>query len=108
MTWNEEWIEEVNSVVSLPEIDLTGWPSIEDWMIHNNHLICDIIAGAIDLALAESWDKAPAFTIKGSDAIILIDRSEFKHKLNTCLEYYTIVEEYESCTEILNLLKSIS
>ncbi len=107
MKWIEEWLEEANSVVEIPEFDLTGWANLEDWLLANQVIICDFIASSISAAIDEGWSRVPVLAVKDTDVILYIESAQFRDKLNTCLEYYTRAEEFESCVEIVELLKKI-
>ena len=47
------------------------------------------------------------FQINDSNYIIGLDKKEWKSSLQSALKYYEIKEEYNKCSEIVNLIKSL-
>jgi hypothetical protein len=47
------------------------------------------------------------FVINDSNYIVGLDKKEWKPSLQSALKYYEIKEEYNKCSEIVNLIKSL-
>lgn len=47
------------------------------------------------------------FVINDSNYIVGLDKKEWKSSLQSALKYYEIKEEYNKCSEIVNLIKSL-
>jgi hypothetical protein len=62
---------------------------------------------SIEDAITNNNKIAVLFLIGNSDAHVEINKSEWKTALQSCIEHYSQLEEYELCVEIKRLIDKI-
>lgn len=76
-------------------------------VIAENELVRDIIYTNTFVGIKEAVKKraksAKICEINSSGQYLAIEQEDFKAALNTALQYYEILEEYEKCAEIVEL-----
>ena len=58
-------------------------------------------------AIKEDKNKVRICEIKNSDHYVTVERKDWKSSLDSALEYYIGIEEYEECSKIKNLIDKL-
>lgn len=58
------------------------------------------------LSKEPAWDSVPCFSL--DDQIMRIKKDDVMEHLNNCLDYFTQIEEYEKCSDLIKIKKLLS
>jgi len=108
ITYIEHYDQGLDLTFELPEFDISGSESFDLFLAANPGPVQFAIFSAISTALELGLERVPVFAVRGSDAIIGLDRNQFNEKLDACLGYFISIEEYEACSEVAELKSLIS
>jgi hypothetical protein len=59
---------------------------------------------AIKKAISNNLDKAELFRIDNLSLVLELDKSQFVSALNSIIEYYSFIEDYDTCIKITSLI----
>lgn len=105
MNYIEHWDQELDLTFEIPELDMDGYFDLEEFLADHSEELHAALLSALYNAHELQIDRVPAFAVKGSDAVVCIERPEFAEKLDSCIRYYSQKEEYEIC-KLLTTIKS--
>ena len=57
------------------------------------------------LAARPDWNRVPCFQM--NDILFEVDRDAYHEQLSNCLNYFTEIEEYEICADLVSLQKTL-
>jgi excinuclease UvrABC helicase subunit UvrB len=63
---------------------------------------------AINKAIKEKKTYATVFEINSSNVYVEIHKKDWVNALNSCVEFHAKEEEYETCVELNNTIKSLT
>lgn len=105
MDYYEELDPETNLTYRIPMLKFMGAESADDFARRNRDTLVRALAGAIEVIVNHDLPRVPIFTVEEVDVVFYLDRSEIKHSIKQCIQYFTEIEEYEECVK-LNYLKN--
>ncbi len=103
MTFIEQYNEELDKTLSIPELELGTDETMEDFLSRERGNISRAIAVAIELMVELETSVMPCFTVKETNIIFNINRSDAIYSVDQCIEYFSDIEDYEKCARLLNL-----
>lgn len=103
----EQWVEEVDEVVLIPEFDIAGYATIMDYFNQNPGQIEAALFGALQNLVRPGWSASPLFAIKGAEAILVLDHKSAENSIDRCLQYFESEERYEICTRLLEIRREL-
>lgn len=103
----EQWVEEMDEVVLIPEFDIAGYTTIIDYFNQNPGQIEAALFGALQNLVRPGWLGSPLFAIKGADAILVLDHKAAKNSIERCLLHFESEERYEVCTRLVEMRKEL-
>ena len=92
-------------VFKIPEFDIVGWNTIEEWTLANHDQIVEAIANALTEGLPTGIEQVPVFSIKGADIVMLLDRDSFEENIDRCIQHFIEIEDFERCAQLEALRK---
>lgn len=105
MNTTKQWDSELGREFTIPELEIIGDESSEEFIARQRANIAMAIYVAAKLLIENEWDRAPIFAIQGEDVVFYLDKEETGKSISQCLEYFTEIEDYEKCSELLKLKK---
>jgi hypothetical protein len=69
-----------------------------------SNLVLEKALEAIEKAIKNKKNKCDLFNIKNLSLIVEIDKKQYKSALLTISEYYSNIEDYDTCIKIQNLI----
>jgi hypothetical protein len=103
MTFIEEYHEELDVMVPIPELALKAGETMEEFSTRERGNISRAIAAAIELIVKFDVETMPCFAIKDTDVIFNTNRAEAVYSVDQCIQYFSEIEDYEKCARLLNL-----
>lgn len=103
----EQWVEEMDEVVLIPEFDISGYTNIIEFFNQNPGNLEKALFGALQNLVRPGWLESPLFAIKGADAILMLDRKAAENSIKQCLQYFESEENYEVCTRLMEMRKEL-
>jgi hypothetical protein len=103
MEFIEEYHEELDVMVPIPELALEAGETMEEFLVRERGNISRAISAAVELIVKFSVDSMPCFAIKDTDLIFNTNRAEASYSVDQCIEYFSEIEDYEKCARLLNL-----
>ena len=103
MTFIEEYHEELEVMVPIPELALEAGETMEEFSIRERGNISRAIAAAVELIVKFDVETMPCFSIKDTDVIFNTNRTEAVYSVDQCIQYFSEIEDYEKCARLLNL-----
>jgi protein-tyrosine-phosphatase len=90
----------------IPVIKMEG-ATYEEAVTANREQLSAAIVEAVEFAIETGAQEVEVFEVEELDLVFSLTRSEMKTALNGCLGYYESVEDYFTCTKIVNLKTNI-
>ena len=103
MNYIEHYDQELETVFEIPEFDMNGYQEFDDFLAQNESLLPTALLSALHNAIELKFDLIPVFAVKESDSVVSLARDQFAETIANCLEYFTQVEEYETCILLTKL-----
>jgi hypothetical protein len=103
MTFIEEYHEELDVMVPIPELAIKAGETMDEFSIRERGNISRAIAAAIELIVKFDVETMPCFAIKDTDVIFNTNRTEAVYSVDQCIQYFSEIEDYEKCARLLNL-----
>lgn len=103
MTFIEEYHEELDVMVPIPELVIKTGETMEEFSTRERDNISRAIAAAIELIVKFDVETMPCFAIKDTDVIFNTNRAEAVYSVDQCIQYFSEIEDYEKCARLLNL-----
>jgi len=107
MTYIEHYDAASNQYFEIPEFDITGYKTLEDFVSSDEDSIQAALLSAVYHGVTLNLKSAPVFAIKESDSVVTISKDDYLAKINMCIIYYSSIEEYEICATLVDLSKLI-
>lgn len=107
MNYIEHHDEELNMTFEIPELDMTGYWELEDFLAEHEAQVQAAVLSALYNAIELGLDHIPVFGVKESNSVVSLNRDQFHEKLEGALAYFTKMEEYEICGTLANLKKKL-
>lgn len=103
MNYIEHYDEELDLAFEIPELDMSGYATLEDFFEGEAALVNAALLSALYNAIEMELDQVPVFAVKESDSVVSISRDQYEEKIESCIGYFTLIEEYEFCTVLTKL-----
>lgn len=103
----EQWVEEMDEVVLIPEFDIAGYATIIDYFNQNPGQIEAALFGALQNLVRPGWKESPLFAVKGAEAVLMLDLKGAENSILRCLQYFESEEKYEVCTRLLEIREEL-
>jgi len=103
MTFIEEYHEELDVMVPIPELELSTDEPMEEFLIRERGNIARAIAAAVELLVKFDVETMPCFAVKGTDIIFNTNRAEAVYSVDQCIQYFLEIEDYEKCARLTNI-----
>lgn len=94
---------ELNEMFILPVFDETSAEMLK--ANHDDAIYRAMFASLVKLSTRPSWEHIPCFQI--NDTVFEIDRQGHEEHYDNCLSYFTLIEEYEICVELVALCEHL-
>jgi hypothetical protein len=107
MKYIRQYDEVSDKEFSIPEFDLTGYSSEEEFVDKNEIQIFTALLSAVSDGINYNYKQVPVFTFVGSDAVFTLTNYEYLEKCDMCLEYFLGIEEYYVCDVIKKLKEKL-
>ena len=107
MNYIEQYDEESDYTFEIPELDATGYATLEEFSESQSAEIYEATLSAIYNAIELDLGQIPVFAVKDSDSVVSLVRDQFRDKLDNCIVYYQSIEEYEICSTIKDLQEQL-
>jgi hypothetical protein len=103
MTIIEEYHEELDVMVPIPEFALEAGETMEEFLVRERGNISRAIAVSVELIVKFDVETMPCFAVKDTDLIFNTNRAEAGYSVDQCIQYFSEIEDYEKCARLLNL-----
>lgn len=103
MTFIEEYHEELEVMVPIPELALEAGETMEEFSIRERGNISRAIAAAVELIVKFDVETMPCFAVKDTDLIFNTSRAEAVYSVDQCIQYFLEIEDYEKCARLTNV-----
>jgi hypothetical protein len=103
----EQWVEEMDEVVLIPEFDISGHAVITEYFNQNPGHFERALFGALQNLARPGWKESPLFAVKGAEAVLMLDLKGAETAILRCLQYFESEERYEACTRLLEIREEL-
>lgn len=103
MTFIEEYHEELEVMVPIPELALEAGETMEEFSIRERGNISRAIAAAVELIVKFDVETMPCFAVKDTDLIFNTNRADAVYSVDQCIQYFLEIEDYEKCARLTNV-----
>ena len=107
MKYVEEYDAELDMMFEIPELDSADYGEMDEFLAAHEAEIQAAVLSALWNAAELGLDRIPVFVVKGVNSVVNLAREDFQQKLDSCLEYFTRVEEYEICATLTQIAKKL-
>lgn len=83
---------------NIPFFDIEN---IDELHVHYRGEVYDAIKNSIIEMLCLGLDRIPSFS--ASNMVFELNKDDVDNQLDSCISYYSEIEEYETCSTLLNL-----
>lgn len=88
---------------TIPELVMSDEETVEDFLHRERDTINRAVLVSIKLMVKLELETVPAFAVEGIDIVFALSRDEAIANMEKYVEYFSEVEEYEKCGELINL-----
>ena len=103
MTFIEEYHEELDVMVPIPELALEAGETMEEFLVRERGNISRAISAAVELLVKFDVEAMPCFAVKDTDLIFNTNRAEAVYSVDQCIQYFSEIEDYEKCIRLTNI-----
>jgi hypothetical protein len=103
MTFIEEYHEELELLIPIPELALETDETMEEFLVRERGNISRAIAAAIELLVKFDVESMPCFAVKDISIIFNTNRTEAAYSVDQCIQYFSEIEDYEKCAKLLTM-----
>jgi hypothetical protein len=103
MKYIDEYHEELELMIPIPELVFDGGETIEDFLVQERAAISNAIADAVELMVKFGVETMPCFAVKDTGLIFNLNRDDAGYSVDQCIAYFTEVEDYEKCILLTNI-----
>jgi hypothetical protein len=109
MKYIEHYDEDLDTIFEIPELDLTGFESFDEFMesAESPAILHPAVLSALHTAAELEITHVPVIAIAGSDLVVELEEAAYLEKLEECLQYYSELEEYEICGILTTIKEKI-
>lgn len=105
MNTTKQWDSELGREFTIPELEILEDETSEEFIERHRANIAMAIYMAAKLLIENEYERAPIFAVQGEDVVFYLDKEETDKSVAQCLEYFTEIEDYEKCSELVQLKK---
>ena len=73
----------------------------------SKHKVYKSLIDGVTEAIKTNKEEIKLCEVKNSNVIITVEKPEWKDSLDSALQYYIDIEEYEECSKIKNLIDKL-
>jgi hypothetical protein len=107
MEFIETYHEEANRAFTIPELEIQPGEEMEDFLQRERPTVIRAMAVALTLMIEMDLTTAPCFTVKDTEMIFNVHRTEAVYSVDQCIEYFKEIEDYEKCIKLTKLKEEL-